>query len=195
MLTRYNVLVFCHVASVIVWLGAGTTVALIALYGRRARDVVMLDRLSVVVSWLAPRVFAPAALGALGFGIAAAHAGPWPMLLWFHIGEAAFAISFLLNVAIRAPLVRRARRGEINPLRMARFVVALALAELTVLYLAVADMVLKPSSSDTATLATGGGILALAVVAAALTSWRSGGPSDELPVSVAPSEGEARHAA
>jgi hypothetical protein len=140
-------------------------------------------------------VFAPAALGALGFGIAAAHAGDWPMLFWFHVGEAAFAISFLLNVAIRGPLVRRARGGKIDPLRMARIVLALALAELTVLYLAVADMVVKPSSSDTDTLAAGGGILAAAVVAALLIALRAPVRSDELPASVISTESEARRAA
>jgi hypothetical protein len=194
-LTQYNVLVFFHVASVIVWLGVGTTVALIAVYAQRARDPVMLDRLAGFVSWLGLRVFAPASLGAFGFGIAAAHSGHWPRLFWFHVGEAAFAISFLLNVAVRLPLVRRTRHGAIHPLRVARLVLALALAELTVLYLAVADMVVKPSSSDTNTLTTGGVILALAVLAAAVTALRSSPPRDELPASLVPRENESKRAA
>jgi hypothetical protein len=194
-MNRYTVLVFLHVASVIVWLGVGTTVALIAVYARRARDVVVLERLATLVGWLAPRVFAPASLAALGFGIAAAHAGHWPMLFWFHVGEAAFAISFVLNVAIRLPIVRRARRGEIDPRRVAGLVVALAVAELTVLYLAVADMVIKPSSSDTTTLATGGGILALAVLAAVATAFRSGRGDDDLAASADSTESELRRAA
>src|SRR5262245_21982478 len=168
-MTQYNVLVFFHVASVIVWLGAGTTVALLTVYAQRARDGVILERLAGLVAWLAPRVFAPASLAALGFGIAAAHSGHWPMLFWFHVGEAAFGISFLLNVTVRLPLVRRARRGSIDPCRLARIVLALAIADLTVLYLAVADMVIKPSSSETGTLSTGGGILVLGVVAAVAT--------------------------
>jgi hypothetical protein len=46
----------------------------------------------------------------------------------------------------------------VNSARFARLTAALALAELTVLYLAVAAMVAKPSSSDTGTIAVGGGI-------------------------------------
>jgi hypothetical protein len=162
---RYSVLVFAHVASVIVWIGVGSTVALAALYAQRGRDQVILERLGGWVVWLTPRVLAPSALAALGFGIAAAHTGHWPRLFFFHLGEAAFAVSFLLTVVFRLPLLRRVRRGSIRPDRFARVTVALALVELTVLFLAVADMVAKPTSSDTAALATGGAILALSVVA------------------------------
>ena len=194
-MNHYDVLVFLHVASVIVWLGVGTTVALVAVYAQRARDGAILERLASLVAWLAPRVLAPASLAALGFGIAAAHSGHWPMLFWFHVGEAAFAISFLLNVTVRLPLVRRARRGASDPRRVARIVLALAIAELTVLYLAVADMVIKPSSSDTSTLYAGGGILALGVVAAVATALRATAPSDELPASTVSIESESRRAA
>jgi hypothetical protein len=162
---KYSVLVFAHVASVIVWIGVGSTVALAALYAQRGRDHVLLERLGGWVGWLAPRVLAPSALAALGFGIAAAHSGHWPRLFFFHLGEAAFAISFLLTVSFRIPLLRRARRGNIRPDRFARLTLALALVELTVLFLAVADMVAKPTSSDTVALATGSAILASAVLA------------------------------
>lgn len=194
-MNEYNVLVFFHVASVIVWLGAGTTVALVAIYAQRARDGVILERLAGLVAWLAPRVFAPASLAALGFGIWAAHTGHWPRLFFFHVGEAAFAISFLLTVAVRLPILRRAQRGKIHPRRVARIVLALALAELTVLYLAVADMVIKPTSSDTTTLSTGGGILAVAVLAAVATALLPTDTSEELPTSTVSIESEVRRAA
>jgi hypothetical protein len=161
---QYSVLVFFHVASVIVWLGAGTTVALLALYAQRSSDLVVLERLGSLVGWLAPRVFAPSALAALGFGIAAAHSGHWPRFFWFHVGEAAFAVSFVITVAARVPLLRRVRRGAVHPARFARLTLALALTELTVLYLAVADMVAKPSSGDTGTIAVGGGIASAALL-------------------------------
>jgi hypothetical protein len=161
----YSILVFAHVASVIVWIGVGTTVALTAVYAQLGRDQVVLERLGGWVGWLTPRVFAPSALAALGFGIAAAHSGHWPRLFFFHLGEAAFAVSFLLTVLFRLPLLRRVRRGSIHPDRFARLTLALALVELTVLFLAVADMVAKPTRSETVTLATGGAILALSVVA------------------------------
>ena len=192
-MTQYNILVFFHVASVIVWLGTGTAVTLITVYARRTRDVGILGRLGSIGAWLAPRVFAPASLATLGFGIAAAHSGGWPMLFWFHVGEAAFATSFLLNVGVRLPLVRRARSGKSNPLRVANMLFGLAIAELTVLYLAVADMVVKPNGDDTTALATGGVILTLGLLAGVALAVRSGGRAGAL--ATFPTEGEKRRAA
>jgi Predicted integral membrane protein (DUF2269) len=166
-MTKYSVLVFFHVASVIIWVGTGTAVATVALYALRSRDSAILALLDRLVAWLAVRVLGPAALSALGFGIWAAHTGGWPRLFWFKVGEAAFAVSFLTTAALRIPMLRRARRGGIDPLRFARRLVALGVIELTVLYLAVGDMVVKPSSSDTAALTTGGIALGVAVVLAA----------------------------
>ena len=162
---KYSFLVFLHVASVIVWIGVGSTVALAALYAQRGRDPIVLERLGGWVVWLTPRVLAPSALAALGFGVAAAHVGHWPRLFFFHLGEAAFAISFLLTVTVRLPLLRRQRRGSVRAERFARLTLAVALTELTVLFLAVADMVAKPTTSHTMALAVGGAILAVALLA------------------------------
>jgi small-conductance mechanosensitive channel len=168
---KYSILVFLHVASVIVWIGVGSTVALAALYAQRARDHVVLERLGGWVVWLTPRVLAPSALAALGFGIAAAHQGHWPRLFFFHLGEAAFVVSFLMTIVFRLPLLRHVRRGSIRPERVARLTLALALVELTVLFLAVADMVAKPTTSDTAALVTGGAILGAAVLASIVVGF------------------------
>jgi hypothetical protein len=163
-------LVSLHVVSVVVWLGCGTTVALITIYARGARNGAILGQLGALDQWLALRVLAPASLAAIGFGVAAAHAGHWPQLFFFHVGEGAFLFSFLLTVAIRLPLLRRAGRGAFDAVRLSRYLLALALAELTVLYLAVADMVVKPSGVTSAVL-YGGGVLALALLAAAAIAF------------------------
>jgi hypothetical protein len=103
------------------------------------------------------RVLAPASLAAFGFGVAAAHEGSWPDLFWFHVGEGAFAFSVFLSVAIRLPLLRRARRGALDPARLAQYLLAVALAELTVLYLAVPDIVVKPGGIGTSAVRYGPG--------------------------------------
>ena len=64
------------------------------------------------------------------------------------------------------PLLRRARRGGTAAAGAARLLRSLALVELTVLYLTVADMVAKPTGADSGALAVGGAILAVAVVVA-----------------------------
>jgi uncharacterized membrane protein len=144
-MTQYDLWVFLHVTSVIVWLGSGTTLALITLYARRMRDLVFLERLGALAGWLGPRVFAPASLGTVVFGIVAARSGHWPSQLWIHLGLLAFAISFLLNVVVRLPLGRRMRSGAVSAVRGGAILRSLALVELTILFLTVADMIAKPT--------------------------------------------------
>jgi len=172
-MTRYSLLVSLHVASVIIWLGSGTTLVFVAIYAQRARNRVVLEQLGALVQWMALRVFAPAALAAFAFGVAAAHEGHWPDLFWFHVGEGAFAFSFLLTVAVRLPLLRRAKRGTLDSVRLARYLVAVALAELTVLYLAVGDMVAKPSGIGTSAVRDGAGVLAGGLLAAVTVAYRA----------------------
>ena len=172
-MSRYSLLVSLHVASVIVWLGAGTTLVFVTIYARRARDGAVLERLGALVQWMSLRVSAPAALAAFGFGVAAAHAGHWPDIFWFHVGEGALVFSFLVAVGIRLPLLRRARRGKLEPSRLAGYLVAVALAELTVLYLAVADMATKPSGLGSSAVRDAGWVLALGFLAAAATAYRT----------------------
>jgi hypothetical protein len=106
-----------------------------------------------------PRVFAPAALGALAFGLVLVHEGSWTFHgFWVKFGLGAFAASFVINAAVRAPLVHRLER---EPRRISRVLSALALFELAVLYLTVADMALKPTGSDLAFLVPAASILAI----------------------------------
>ena len=158
-MSRYELLLFLHIVCVIVWLGLGTAIGLIALLAARG-DSALADVVGPLGRTLGPRVFAPASLGALVFGILLVLDGSWTFEpLWIRLGFAAFAFSFLLNVAVRAPLVRRRQRGEIDAARTGQLLGGLARVELTVLYLTVADMVAKPTGSDTATLLVGGAIL------------------------------------
>ena len=160
-MSRYELFLFLHVASVIVWLGAGTTLAFVALFAGRTGDRELLGRIGAIGQWLGPRVFGPSALGALVFGLVLVREGSWTFdPLWIKLGLAAFALSFLLNAGVRVPLVRRLQRGA-SPERAARALGLLPRFELTVLYLTVADMVAKPTGADTGTLAAGGAILGL----------------------------------
>jgi hypothetical protein len=163
--TQYQLWVLLHVASVIVWVGAGTTLGLATLYAQRAADQA-LEGLTGFAGWLGPRVLAPSSLAALGFGIVAARSGQWGSPLWVRLGIGAFAVSFLLNVAVRLPLLRRARRGGTAAGGATRLLRSLALVDLTVLYLTVDDMVAKPTGADSGALSAGGAVLAVAVLAA-----------------------------
>src|SRR5262249_26347594 len=89
-MTHYQLWVFLHVASVIVWVGAGTTLVLATLYAQRAADYPA-EAVTGFAGWLGPRVFAPSSLAALGFGIVAVRSGHWGSPLWVRLGIGAFA--------------------------------------------------------------------------------------------------------
>jgi hypothetical protein len=154
-MTQYQLFLFLHIVSVILWLGAGTVLGVLWLHP----DPALRERIGSLGEWLGPRVFAPGAFGALAFGLVLVHQGSWSFHpLWVKLGLTAFAVSFVINAAIRAPLVRRFERA---PRRIGRVLSALALFELAVLYLTVADMALKPTGSDLAFLVPAASILAL----------------------------------
>jgi hypothetical protein len=138
-MTRYQLFLFLHIMCVILWLGAGTTLGLLWLHP----DPALRERLGGLGRWLGPRLFAPAAFGALAFGFLLVHEGHWTLHpLWVKLGLTAFAVSFLINAAVRAPLTRRLERA---PVRIGRLLAGLAAFELAVLYLTVADMIFKPT--------------------------------------------------
>ena len=154
-MTQYQLFLFLHIVCVILWLGAGTVLGLLWLHP----DAALRERVGSLGEWLGPRVFAPGALGALAFGLVLVHEGSWTFHpLWVKLGLSAFAASFVINAAVRAPLVRRLER---EPLRISRVLSALALLELAILYLTVAAMALKPTGSDTAFLVPAASMLAI----------------------------------
>jgi hypothetical protein len=158
--TRYELFLFLHIACVSVWLGSGTALAVLSF---RAPIVELAE-------WLGPRVFGPASLGSLAFGLALVFDGHWTFSpLWIQLGLGAFALSTIVNAGLRLPVIRR------NPPDRDRKLRALAALDLTVLFLASADMVAKPTGDDVATLAVGGAILAL-VALAGVARVRTGRP-------------------
>lgn len=154
-MVHYQLFLYLHIVCVILWLGAGTTLGLLWLHP----DPVLRERVGPLGVWLGPRLFAPASLGALAFGLVLVRQGHWTIHpLWVKLGLVAFALSFVVNAVVRAPLLRRVERA---PMRVGRTLAALAAFELVLLYSTVAAMVLKPTGTDTAFLATAGATLAL----------------------------------
>src|SRR5713226_9622892 len=120
-MSRYECLLFVHVAAVIVWLGTGTALAFIAIYAERSRERALGEQLGTLAAGLGPRVFAPASLGTLVAGMLLVLDGSWTFRrLWIGLGLAAFAVSFLLNVGVRFPLLRRLEGGTLDPMRGVR---------------------------------------------------------------------------
>jgi uncharacterized membrane protein len=179
-MTKYEAFLLIHIVAVIVWLGAGTTLALTGLYAERRGDRLLLGRIPRLGQWLGPRVFGPAALLVLAMGFALVAEGSWSYsMLWIDLGLTAFALTLLTNLAVRLPLLRRlesaeGRGGPESPeaLGATGRLLALARLDLTILFLAVGDMVVKPTSDDTWVLVAGALILLAGLVGALVARSR-----------------------
>lgn len=171
-MTRYELLLFLHVAAVIVWLGAGFVVAVLVLGAERAGDRMKEAGHHRDVGWLAPRLFIPASLASLVFGILVVVDGPWSLgETWIVIGLVGWAASFLLGFFYFRPEAERigalvAQHGPAHP-EVAHRVHRLNIVDrmqLLILFSVVADMVIKPTAEDAAVLIAGAAIMVTAAI-------------------------------
>ncbi|MDQ3874828.1 MAG: hypothetical protein M3322_04650 [Actinomycetota bacterium] len=176
-MNRYELLLTLHVVGVVAWLGAATVLGVATIASPGVLD---LRQVTALGRWLGPRLFLAAWIAVLGAGIGLVQDGSWTFdPLWIRLGLGALAASLLLNVtarratllrvshAFRAPTVDGSRLDVLH-----RRLRAVALVDLTLLYLAVADMTSKPSGADVWTLVVGGSALALVVLGAAVSLAR-----------------------
>lgn len=165
---------FLHVAFVIVWLGGGLCLVLLAARANRANDTADLAKIIQFVIGMAKRVFIPAALGALVCGLIMAWSLDLFSLLWVIIGLVGFALTFGIGIAVLTP--RSDRVGEmiakdgVTPavVEQSREILRIAQFDLTMLFVVVADMVLKPAPENYVVLL----VMALVIVAAGLLFLR-----------------------
>ncbi len=176
-MTRYELLVLLHVAAVIIWLGAGFLIAVLVLGAERAGDRVKEAGHHRDVGWLAPRLFIPSSLATLVLGTLLVIDGPWTFgALWIVIALVGWAVSFLLGFFYFKPEGERigalvAQHGPAHPevdqrLRRLNTVDRL---QLVILFLVVADMVIKPTGADAGVLIAGAAILATAMILGAVS--------------------------
>lgn len=177
-MTLYELFLLLHVVSAIVWVGAATVFFSLALRTDIERDFDREASHNDDNGWLAPRLFIPASMATLIFGILAAIEGSWSFgSLWITIGLTGFVASFLIGVGYFEPETKRLAaavdRGGVNDpevrSRMAN-IKTVGRIELGVLYLVVASMVLKPTGDDGAVLVAFA--LILAAIVAGSVAWR-----------------------
>jgi uncharacterized membrane protein len=171
-MTYYEVLLFLHIATAVVWLGAGLFLQVLIVRGQQTGNDGLLQGIASSSGWLAQRIFIPASLAVLVAGILLTIEGPWSFGdLWIVLGLAGYAFSFLVGILFLEPEGKRigaamaGGRDDEAQQRVAR-INAVSRIELTVLYLVVAAMALKPTGDDAGTLA-----LFAAVLLAAVTLW------------------------
>jgi uncharacterized membrane protein len=171
-MTYYEVLLFLHIATAAVWLGSGFFLQMLVWRAGATDDRPLLQGVASNSGWLAQRIFIPSSLAVLVLGVLLTIEGPWSFgELWIVLGLAGYAFSFLTGIGFIEPEGKRiAAAMAAGDEARAAFHVArintISRIELTVLYLVLAAMALKPSGDDTLTL-----LLLAAALLAALAYW------------------------
>lgn len=172
----YELFLLGHIVSAVIWLGAGFVLTMLITKAEREDDVETQGRLFADIDWLAPRLFIPASFLVLVFGLLCVAEGPWSFeQLWVSLGFAGWAVSFGIGIGYFKPEGERiaglidAEGPESSEARWrTKRMHAIDRMELTVLYLVVAVMIVKPTGDDTGFLIAAAAILA-AVIA---LEWR-----------------------
>ena len=176
-MVRYELYLLLHIAGAVVWLGGGLLLTLQAMRAERAASPERMRDLFADVDALGNRVFVPASLLVLVFGVLMVVDGPWGFgELWIALALGGFAATFLNGVLFMEPASGALKRridadGGMSPdaLTAARRVLIISRADLVILFAILSVMVIKPTGGDVGVLAA----LALAAVAAiAYAAWR-----------------------
>jgi uncharacterized membrane protein len=170
-MTLYEFLLFIHVAATVVWVGAGLCSLVLATGYDRDGDEPAIRRFLADQERLATRLFIPASLTVVIFGIALViESDAWTFdYLWIVLGLVGFAATFVTGLFMIKPASERIgaamerEGGRLTPqLRTdIRKLSVMARLDYVVLFLVIGDMVFKPTGDDA------GLLVAMAVILAA----------------------------
>jgi hypothetical protein len=179
MLSLVKILLFGHILSAIVWIGAGFTVELLSF---RATQSLNRDKIIEVLyfgEWLAKRVFMPAALLTLIFGILLVVVGkPTFHQFWIIFALVGVFVTAILGGAYvgrtSAQLLKISKAKKTKDKKIFNLFSKITLyshLDLALLIIIVFDMVLKPKITDTSFFLISG-IFFLLVLALSIKRYR-----------------------
>jgi uncharacterized membrane protein len=172
-MTLYELLLFIHIGASIIWIGAGFLSLLLATTYDRESDEVAIKRFLHDQEWLAMRLFVPASLVVVIFGIALViESDAWSFgQLWIVIGLIGYAATFVTGLFFIKPASERIagemeqQGGRLSPRLRAdiRKLIVTARVDYVTFALVVFDMVAKPTGDDVGVLVAMAAILAAGI--------------------------------
>lgn len=165
----YTIFKFLHVVAAMAWVGGGVTLFAMVIFAERAKDDAEMMRLLGTVGMMGNRWFLPASLLTLVFGIITTTLGGLWAELWVVLGLVGLAASFLtghfvLRVKAMAAGKFMAEGNLSQAAGIGRKLICVAKFDYVMLFLIVADMVLRPEWTDFLT-------LGLFVAVLAVSAW------------------------
>lgn len=164
----YTIFKFLHVASAVIWIGGGLIMVILGARADRAKNDAELVGVVRQVAWAADRIYVPMSIATLIFGLIMAWLGGLWSNLWIILGLVGVVATIATGVLALTPRAKRVeagfKAGGVTPdvVGVSREILTIAKFDMVVLFTVIADMVLKPGTSDVITLA----IMALAILAA-----------------------------
>lgn len=168
----YALVKFLHVASAVIWIGGAFVMVVLGARADRARNDAEIVGVVRQVAWAAERVYVPASVATLVFGVIAATLGTLWTTLWVMLGLVGVAVSMAIGILALTPRAKRVEASHaasgVTPAIVAigREILTIAKFDMVLLFVVVADMVLKPEAGDWVTLV----VMAVLLVAAAV-AW------------------------
>ena len=152
--TTYDWFKTVHVLAVVMWVGGGVMLTLLALMTIALRDPVRLAQFARQAAFLGGTYFPPLSLMVVGFGFGLVEKGDWGYdPTWIQIGLAGWGASFLLGAGYLGPHAKRLAKllderdpadAQVQDL-IRRILFVARLDSLLLLFITV-DMVAKPWS-------------------------------------------------
>jgi|SRR5688500_17440564 len=168
MLDWYSIFKLLHVVAAVAWVGGGVVLFFLGLRASAQKDEAAQMRVIDQVIALAPIWFMPASLATLVLGIIVTFFGGLWGHAWVILGLVGWAATFVTGNFVLKPTAEAigkanaaGRAGEAQAL--GRKILQISKFDFTMLFLVIADMVLKPGWGDLFTL----GIMAVILIAAA----------------------------
>ena len=155
----YEASKFLHIAFAIGWLGGGLALVMLGGKASQTKDGEEFVRVIRDMLYLAERLFIPAALLALVFGVLAAWLAGFYWQAWIVIGLIGFAVTFTLGIAVMKPsgenLVAQADKegASADVLRQCARILRIARFDYVMLFTVAFNMVFKPGWADWALIA------------------------------------------
>jgi uncharacterized membrane protein len=151
----YEILKLLHISGAIVWIGAIITLEYLFTQAESARDAQGIRRLISFNAWLTKRLYVPASLSTIIFGVLATWQAWQFTSFWVLLGLVLYVIMFLMGVTYFSPQAERIMKmyeegGDDSPVARAavRKYMLLERLDMVVMYVALVDMVFKPQGAD-----------------------------------------------
>jgi uncharacterized membrane protein len=168
----YAIVKFLHVASAVIWIGGAFVMIMLGVKAERSKSDTELVGVVRQVAWAGERIYVPASISTLVFGLIVAWLGVLWSNLWVILGLVGVAITIGMGILVLTPRAKKVEAGYaaggVTPavVAISREILTLAKFDAVLLFTVVADMVLKPGTDDWILL-----VVMAVVLAAAAAIW------------------------